>query len=263
MIRHLVTPDLPPASGLCYSFQLVMAMLRIALCDDEPYMLDELSALILNCLDGAGRSEYRLSRFSGGRALLDSGERFDLVFLDIQMAPPDGLETASVLRERGDEALLVFMTVLRERVFDAFEVRPFDYLVKPPDPVRLRRTLDRALAALDRRRAGSLLMIRRGSACEVVPLAEIAYCEVLGRKVYLHRTDGTVLDYYDRLEALERRLGNGFFRCHRSYLVNLDCVRGLNGGRVALDGGGSVPVSRLRERDLTGALLRRMGERGD
>jgi len=46
--------------------------------------------------------------------------------------------------------------------------------------------------------------------------------------------------------------------------VNLDHVRGLNGGRVTLDGGGNsgtVPVSRLRERELTAALLRRMGER--
>lgn len=235
-------------------------MLRIAVCDDESYMLDELSALISGCLDGAGGC--RLQRFSGGQALMDSGERFDLVFLDIQMAPPDGLETASALRKQGDEALVVFMTVLRERVFDAFEVQAFDYLLKPPDPARLRRTLERALEALDRRRAKNLL-IRRGTTQEVVPLAEIAYCEVLGRKVYLHRTDGTVLDYYDRLEALERRLGSGFFRCHRSYLVNLDHVRGLSGGRVTLDGGGGIPVSRLRERELASALLRRMGERGD
>lgn len=235
-------------------------MLRFAVCDDEPYMLDRLSAQLTLCLEEADCPGCRLSRFSSGQALLDSGENFDLVFLDVRMAPPDGLETARALRERGDECLLVFLTVLREQVFDAFEVQAFDYLVKPVDCVRLRRTLDRAMAALARRRAGTLL-IRRGSAREIVPLAEIAYCEVLGRKVYLHRTDGTVLDYYEKLEALERRLGSGFFRCHRSYLVNLDHIRGLGGGQAALSGGGAVPVSRLRERELTRALLRRMGER--
>lgn len=237
-------------------------MLRFAVCDDEPYMLEALSAQLALCLEEAGCPDYRLSRFSGGRALLDSGESFDLVFLDVQMDPPDGLETARSLRARGDECLLVFLTVLRERVFDAFEVQAFDYLVKPADRARLRRTLDRALAALDRRRAETLL-IRRGAFQEIVPLAEIAYCEVLGRKVYLHRTDGTILDYYEKLEALERRLGSGFFRCHRSYLVNLDHVRSLGGGQAALSGFGAVPVSRLRERELTQALLRRMGERGD
>lgn len=236
-------------------------MLHFAVCDDEPYMLDRLSAQISECLAELDCRDFRLSRFSGGQALLEAGERFDLVFLDIQMDPPDGLETAKALRRRGDGCLVVFLTVLRERVFDAFEVRAFDYLVKPADPRWLRRTLERALEDLDRRRARSLL-IQRGTAWEVVPLDEIAYCEVMGRKVYLHRKDGGVVDYYDKLTDLERRLGSGFFRCHRSYLVNLDHVRGCGGGQVRLSGGGTVPVSRLREGDLTQALLHRMRERG-
>lgn len=236
-------------------------MLRFAVCDDEPYMLDRLRAQIPDCLEELGRREIQLSPFSSGQALLESGECFDLVFLDVQMAPPDGLETAKALRRRGDGCLLVFLTVLRERVFDAFEVRAFDYLVKPADPARLRRTLERALEDLDRRRARTLL-IQRGAAREVVPLDEIVYCEVLGRKVYLHLKGGGVLDYYDKLSALERRLGGGFFRCHRSYLVNLDLVRGCGGGLVTLSEGGAVPVSRLREAEMTQALLRRMRERG-
>lgn len=236
-------------------------MLHFAVCDDEPYMLDRLSAQISECLSELGCREFRLARFSGGQALLEAGERFDLVFLDVQMDPPDGLETARALRRRGDGCLVVFLTVLRERVFDAFEVRAFDYLVKPVSPERLRRTLERALEDLDRRRARTLL-VQRGTAREVVPLDEIVYCEVMGRKVYLHREDGGVLDYYDKLADLERRLGSGFFRCHRSYLVNLDHVRGCGGGQVRLSGGGAVPVSRLREGELTQALLRRMRERG-
>lgn len=238
-----------------------MTMLRFAVCDDEPYLLDWLCAQVGDCLEDLGRRDFRLARFSGGQALLDAGEDFDLVFLDIQMDPPDGLETARALCRRGDECLVVFLTVLRERVFDAFEVRAFDYLVKPPDPARLRRTLERALGDIEGRRARTLL-IQRGTAREVVPLDEIAYCEVMGRKIYLHRADGGVLDYYDKLADLERRLGGGFFRCHRSYLVNLDRVRGCGGGQVRLSGGEMVPVSRLRENDLSQALLRRMRERG-
>lgn len=238
-----------------------MTMLRFAVCDDEPHMLDRLCAQAGDCLEDLGRRDFRLTRFSSGQALLDAGEDFDLILLDVQMDPPDGLETARALRRRGDECLVVFLTVLRERVFDAFEVRAFDYLVKPPDPVRLRRTLERALEALEGRRARTLL-IQRGTVREVVPLDEIAYCEVMGRKIYLHRQDGGVLDYYDKLADLERRLGSGFFRCHRSYLVNLDHVRGCGGGQVRLSGGEAVPVSRLRESDLTQALLRRMRERG-
>ncbi len=237
-------------------------MLRFALCDDEPYMLGQLSAQVEECLEGLGCREFELRRFPTGKALLEAGERFDLVFLDIQMEPPDGLETAEALRRRGDGCLVVFLTVLRERVFDAFEVRAFDYLVKPVEPARLRRTLERALEDLERRRTRALL-VQRGTAREVIPLDDLVYCEVLGRKVYLHMADGGVLDYYDKLADLERRLGSGFFRCHRSYLVNLDRVRGCGGGQVRLCGGGTVPVSRLREEEMTRALLRRMKERGE
>ena len=105
------------------------------------------------------------------------------------------------------------------------------------------------------------MMIQRGTGCEVVPLSDIVYCEVLGRKVYLHKKDGAVIDYYHKLEDLERRVDGRFFKCHRSYLVNLDYVRGCRDGQVLLSQGEAIPVSRLRERELTQALLRHMKER--
>ena len=124
-----------------------------------------------------------------------------------------------------------------------------------------RQAMDRALDLLERR-AGASLVVQRGNACEVVPLAEVAYCEVQGRKLYLHRAGGSVLDYYGRLEDLERRVDRRFFKCHRSYLVNLDYVQSLRDGQVLLPRKEAIPVSRLRERELAQALLRRMKERG-
>ncbi|MDE7260796.1 MAG: LytTR family DNA-binding domain-containing protein, partial [Oscillospiraceae bacterium] len=193
---------------------------------------------------------------------LESGHGFDVVFLDIRMEQPDGMETARLLRRRNSGSLLIFVTVLRECVFDAFAVDAFDYLVKPLDGSRFRQAMDRALKTLEQRAAKSLV-IQRGAACEVVPLAQIEYCEVQGRKIYIHQSGGAVIDYYDRLEALERRLDGRFFRCHRSYLVNLAYIRGYGGGLVTLAKGGTVPVSRTRGRELTLALLRYMKEGND
>ena len=102
---------------------------------------------------------------------------------------------------------------------------------------------------------------KRGSSCDVVPLAQIMYCEVQGRKVYVHQSDGKIIDYYDNLENFERQMDSRFFRCHRSYLVNLDYVRGCDTGLVTLSLGAQIPVSRLRERDLIQTLLRYMKER--
>lgn len=280
-------------------------MLRIAVCDDEPETADALSLLISACLEEKGIAGCRIKIFSEGRALLESGLNYDLIFLDIRLdggenapmphpaagaapdlpgplalpgaslsgdpaarpapddaAPLTGMQTARLLRGQGSRSLLIFVTVLPEYVFDAFAVEAFDYLVKPVDPARLARTMDRALRTLSRR-AQQSLVIRRAGGCEVIPLSALAYCEVQGRKVYFHRTDGTVAACYDRLRDLEQRLDGRFFQCHRSYLVNLDEVRGCADGLITLRQGEKVPVSRLRGQELAAALLRRMKERED
>ena len=235
-------------------------MIKFAICDDEPLMAQELAGHLADYMKENLITAYSVSSFSDGRALLDAIDRFDVIFLDIQMEQPDGMETAKLLRRRGDHSLLVFVTVLKELVFDAFQVEAYDYLLKPLDRARFKQTMDRVLRSLDRKTAEDIV-IQRGTGCEVVLLSDIVYCEVLGRKIYLHKHDGTVSDYYDKLEDLERRVDGRFFKCHRSYLVNLDYVRGCQDGQVLLFQGERIPASRLRERELTQALLRYMKER--
>ena len=171
------------------------------------------------------------------------------------------METARALREQKNHSLLVFVTILKEYVYDAFEVEAFDYLLKPLDSIHFNRTMDRAVRTLAQRTAKNLI-VQKGISCQVIPLSQIIYCEVQGRKIYIHQNNGKVVDYYNKLEDLEQHVDGRFFKCHRSYLVNLDYVRGCHGGQIALSQGGEIPVSRLRERDLTQALLRHMKERG-
>ncbi len=235
-------------------------MLTFAICDDEPLMAQEIKRHLSTYMKETRITDYRISNFSNGRSLLESGAGFNIIFLDIQMEPPNGLETAKMLRQRGNRSLLVFVTVLEECVFDAFEVEAYDYLIKPLDSRRFNRTMDRTLKALEQRDRKRIL-VQRGTSCDVVLLDDIVYCEVQGRKIYIHKSGGDVIDYYGRLEDLEHRVGSHLFKCHRSYLVNLDCVRGCQAGQVMLPQGETIPVSRLRERDLTQALLRYMKER--
>lgn len=235
-------------------------MLKIAICDDEPQMADEITAQLAQYMKKMPHIPYTIHTFPSSRALLESRAAYDLILLDIQMQAPDGMETARQLRRQGIQSPIIFITILQECVYDAFDVEACGYLLKPVDPARFSRTLDRALKTL-RQRAAKNLLIRRGTSCEIIPLAQIIYCEVQGRKIYIHQTNQAVLDYYDRLESLEQRLDARFFKCHRSYLVNLDHVRGCKNGQVLLPQGEAIPVSRLREHDLTQALLRHMKER--
>ena len=236
-------------------------MIKFAVCDDEPSMTQKIREFISTYMQENQDAAYHISSFSNGRSLLESSCDFDVIFLDIQMEQPNGMETAKMLRQRNIHCLVVFITVLKEYVFDAFEVQAYDYLVKPIEDLHFKKMMDRAMRTLEQH-TSKRIVILKGTSCEVIPLSQILYCEVQGRKVYIHQENGKIVDYYEKLNDFERQVDGRFFRCHRSYLVNLDQVRGSHSGQVFLSDGSSIPVSRLRERELTEALLRYMKEKG-
>lgn len=223
-------------------------MLNIAVCDDEDTALEELSGRISGYLRKNSVSGS-VSRFRSGDALLKGFEDFDAVFLDIKMDGFDGLETARLMRESSYGGFLIFVTVLGECVFDSFEAMPYDYLVKPVSDARLERTLGRLLRAVAGR-ARDELMISLGGEKRIVPLDGITYCEILDKTICLHLSDGDTVSFRGSLEKLEKDLDGRFFKCHRSYLVNLEMTEGFGNGFVRLRGGTAVPLSKLRKKDF-------------
>lgn len=233
-------------------------MITIGICDDEAGMLAELAEKINNFFLRE-RVNIKMVLFSGGRELLLYNKHLDVIFLDIQMDGPDGMETAKSLRNQGYKGFLIFVTVLEELVFDAFSVEAYDYLVKPLEESRFELVMKRLKKSL-RHVEESNLLIQKGHESTIIPFDDIIYCEVINRKIYLHITGGKIIDYYDRLEKLEQKLDNRFFKCHRSYLINLKYVRSLKNGQVCLTTNDNIPVSRLRVDELSRALLQYMKE---
>lgn len=128
--------------------------------------------------------------------------------------------------------------------------------IKPVKDVRLALTLDRALKKLNRRKEPHLL-VRTLNQCRSIAFNSIFYCEVINRKLYLHTQDG-IIDYYGKMDALEMQLDNRFFRCHRSYLVNLEYLKTYSEGQLLLQDGSRIPVSRLRHGEFMEAMLQYM-----
>ena len=117
-------------------------MINIAVCDDEKCMSEKIEKLV----EGFFRKKntnISVSEYSSGEELLKSNERIDILFLDIGMCGMDGIETARRLRAHGYNGFLIFITVLKEMVFQSFEVQPFDYLVKPVQEEHFEKTMER------------------------------------------------------------------------------------------------------------------------
>jgi two-component system response regulator LytT len=183
--------------------------------------------------------------------------QIDILFLDIQMKDIDGMETARRLRADKFQGFLIFITVLKEMVFQSFEVQAYDYLVKPVEEKQFERTMERLLASMHSAGEDSLL-VQKGYEGRIIRKDEIVFCEIIDRKIYLNLVSGEVLDYYERIENLETKLGGHFFRCHRSYLINLKHLKGYKNGTAYMDNGKEVPVSRLRSREFSGIVLQYM-----
>ena len=212
--------------------------------------------MVLNFFRKKNR-EISLRMFSGGEELLSYNGQIDILFLDIQMKDMDGMETARKLRADKFRGFLVFITVLKEMVFQSFEVQAYDYLVKPVDKKQFEKTMERLYASMQNTSEGSLL-VKKGYEGRIIREDEIVFCEIIDRKIYVNLVSGEVVDYYERIENLETKLDNRFYRCHRSYLINLKHLKGYKNGTAYMDNGKEIPVSRLRSKEFSGVVLQYM-----
>ena len=234
-------------------------MIHIAICDDEKYMSDHIKTLVSDFFRKKNR-EIQLGTFSSGEELLSGGGQIDICFLDIQMKGMDGMETARRLRADKFQGFLIFITVLKEMVFSSFEVQAYDYLLKPVEEKQFEKTMERLYASM-RSVGEDSMLIQKGYEGRIVQKDEIIFCEIIDRKIYLNLASGEVLDYYEQIENLETKLGSHFFRCHRSYLINLRHLKGYKRGVAYMDNGREVPVSRLRSKEFSGVILQYMKNR--
>ncbi len=231
-------------------------MIRIAICDDEKHMSDHIRAMASDFFRKKNREIY-FRTFSSGEELLSYDGQIDILFLDIQMKEMDGMETARKLRAGQFRGVLIFITVLKEMVFQSFEVQAYDYLVKPVDKKQFEKTMERLYTSMQNASEYSLL-VQKGYEGRVIPKDEIVFCEIIDRKIYLNLVSGDVVDYYERIENLETKLDKRFYRCHRSYLINLKHLKGYKNGTACMDNGKEIPVSRLRSKEFSGVVLQYM-----
>jgi two-component system, LytTR family, response regulator LytT len=153
--------------------------------------------------------------------------RYDVVFLDVEMPGASGLEAAPQVRDRGDPPAVVFVTAHAEYAVDAFAVEAFDYLLKPVDPDRLQRVVER-LRERSRENAAPVdkVAVVASGGSELLDHDQIHYVQAEGDYSRVHTYDRAYLSTAS-LGELEERLGARFARIHRSYLVNLAKVAGV------------------------------------
>lgn len=232
-------------------------MLYFAIAEDVPAERALLGDCVTRFFAERGE-EVRLYLFSSGEELLEAyPDHADAVFLDIEMAGLNGMETARRLRRFDPDVPLLFVTNMVQFALEGYEVNAADFIVKPLDYASLSLRLERLSHRLERER-DSFLTVKQGAQTLRCNVREITYIEALNKKTIVHRLNDEPLTCSVPLYTLEKSLEQGFFRCHNAFLVNLDRVEALSAGEATLCGE-QVPISKYRKKDFLAALANHRG----
>jgi two-component system response regulator AlgR len=233
------------------------APLRVLIADDEPLAAERLQLLLAKA-DGA----QLVGTASDGDSAINLTQALspDLLLLDIAMPGLDGIGVARSLAEQNPSPAVVFVTAFDQFAVAAFEVEAVDYLMKPVDPIRLQRALDRARHYLEHRTGNrapgkTSQWLEEFWASDLSGLVRIASKDVdrvsaerdymrlhVGRRSWLIHHSMAALE-----EGLDPEL---FVRLHRSAIVRKDFITGFTrnpSGRwiARLGDGEEQPVGRL------------------
>ncbi len=225
----------------------------VLVCDDLQKERGRLIGM-LRSSEGARGVELAVETASDGGELLSMWrpERWELIFLDIYMAQLDGVSAARKLREMDDRCEIVFITTSRDHGMEGYELHALDYLTKPYSQADVDAVLDWFLQKRAEKRRE--LTVRTSEGEERIRLQEILWIESRGHTCDIHTLARTV-SVRRSIDELSEGVDAAFFRCHKSFLVNLRHVSEINRNMFLLDGGDSVPISAANVSRSKSALL--------
>lgn len=190
--------------------------------DDEFPSIQELSYFISNF------SSIRiLGQFDNSIEALEFVQKnpVDVIFLDINMPRLDGLTFSRVINTMDPKPLIVFITAYSEYAIEAFEVAAFDYILKPYSEERIISTLQKLESCKSAKCRNDKLTLWKNDKLFVIDFDDILYCEAHEHEVHVYTKDdefkvsSSISEFHNKLPQ------DRFFRCHRSYIVNINKIK--------------------------------------
>lgn len=219
-------------------------MIKIAICDDDLNVADEIQALI--CKQG-NPNFYKFYVFDDGNKLLASDfNSYDIIFLDIEIGDTaNGIDIGVEIKKTNKSAIIYFVTSYYHYISLALRQIPFQYILKPIKNQEefFMEEFSRGLNQL--RKTKNKILIKSITGDEFVKIQSIKYVECLNRKIEVHLIDGVVLESYGKIKELYSKLSHyNFIRCHVSFLINLNYIAKIKGYEAILVDGTSLPISK-------------------
>lgn len=234
-----------------------MERLVVVFDTDSAHAAQTLAALGAQC-DSWGFALRHVRTLPSLRETLGNKEAC-VVFFDVR-SDLDGRELADIQRQmmRANAYVQVVYTGVSEQELVALECGDYAFMLpqsaEPQDVVlALEKALDRRNKHLEKP-----FVVKTKQRIHLVRPSRVSFAESVLRKVRIHEGDETV-EVYAKLSDLMKKLPNSFVQCHKSYVVNMGCIKELSQGHVLLVTGERIPISQQRRKEVREAFLTYIG----
>lgn len=226
-------------------------MIRIAVCDDDEYMLGKLKCMIDREFAGH-TSDYIIKCYSSAGLLLDdnSSTAFDIIFLDIDMPETDGFETAEKLRNDFMQCYIIFVTSHSNLVYRSFDFQPFHFIPKNPADDLENMISSVVTRLMEHMKQHRKIILENYDETAAIYYHNIIYIESARHylKYFIQNRDDPVSVRGSVNDAESDFSSYDFIRIHRRYIVNLKYMKSIDKkiGKVYMNFNGkkiSLPMS--------------------
>lgn len=223
-------------------------MIRIGICDDSSAFLQQTKFMI----DHWDNPPQKITTevFEDGDSLIAAHTKipFDIILLDIIMPMLNGMETARELRQADKNVKIVFLSSSPEFAVESYAVKASNYLLKPFDASRLFTCLDELISEIQS--TSKRLIIKGLDATYKIPFSDIEYIESQNKHIIFYTTENKMIVSTESLYTFEDTLllEDGFFKCHRSYIINIHHIDSYSRTEVLMCSGRSIPIARSHQK---------------
>lgn len=226
--------------------------IKVSICDDNAAERERIGSLVSEWASASG-TDINLNEYCSAEEFLFSYEdcKPDILLLDVEMPGLNGVDLAKRLRASNRIIQIIFITAYSDYITEGYEVAALHYLLKPVEPEKLFRTLNRAVERVIRDCRSIALETVDGTV--IVPLYEVRYLEACKNYVTVHAERDytvrrTLSDFSDKLDSR-------FIKAGRSFIINLLWIKRVSKNEIELKNGEIIPIPKAAFETVNRAII--------
>lgn len=236
-------------------------MLYIAICDDEPIVINHLRE-VLTSYAAKKDLDIDIVEFYNAETLysyLKHG-KCDLIYLDIKLEKMNGVELGREIRDNFKDYITKIAYISAEKGYERqlLDVQPLKFLTKPLLDEEIADVVERAVIAKRQLEDRQIFTYTKQKDIYRIPLNEIVYFESQNHNMKIVTVSGSD-EYYDTMTNVINKINSDMFLLiHRSYLINFENVRKAEFDSLIMINGDVLMISRLKQKTIREQIKRLM-----